>query len=119
MRVSVLWCARVCVCAHTLRYCQQVLNETVRTSRLTPVAAQLQEVEGRVDQNIIPKEVGGHRTSSGRSKVSLPPLEFRCQFLVPLSSRTMFFLYSDTGYLCPGSGPARPAHLERSLQVRL
>lgn len=39
-----------------LRYCQQVLNETVRTSRLTPVAAQLQEVEGRVDQNIIPKK---------------------------------------------------------------
>ncbi|XP_075898552.1 cytochrome P450 20A1 isoform X2 [Nelusetta ayraudi] len=39
-----------------LRYCQQVLNETVRTSRLTPVAARLQEVEGTVDQNIIPKK---------------------------------------------------------------
>ncbi|KAA0713445.1 Cytochrome P450 20A1 [Triplophysa tibetana] len=39
-----------------LRYCQQVLNETVRTSKLTPVAARLQEVEGRVDQHVIPKE---------------------------------------------------------------
>lgn len=39
-----------------LRYCQQVLNETVRTAKLTPVAARLQEVEGRVDQHVIPKE---------------------------------------------------------------
>lgn len=39
------------------RYCQQVLNETVRTSKLTPVAARLQEVEGKVDQHVIPKEV--------------------------------------------------------------
>ncbi|KAM9328337.1 LOW QUALITY PROTEIN: cytochrome P450 20A1 [Pholidichthys leucotaenia] len=39
-----------------LRYCQQVLNETVRTAKLTPVAAQLQEVEGKVDQHVIPKE---------------------------------------------------------------
>ncbi|KAM7375458.1 hypothetical protein PAMA_014526 [Pampus argenteus] len=39
-----------------LRYCQQVLNETVRTAKLTPVAARLQEVEGKVDQHVIPKE---------------------------------------------------------------
>ncbi|XP_036396197.1 cytochrome P450 20A1 [Megalops cyprinoides] len=39
-----------------LRYCRQVLNETVRTAKLTPIAARLQEVEGRVDQHIIPKE---------------------------------------------------------------
>uniref|UniRef100_A0A8D2ZJ99 Cytochrome P450, family 20, subfamily A, polypeptide 1 n=1 Tax=Scophthalmus maximus TaxID=52904 RepID=A0A8D2ZJ99_SCOMX len=42
-----------------LRYCQQVLNETVRTAKLTPIAARLQEVEGKVDQHIIPKEVSG------------------------------------------------------------
>ncbi|XP_067844068.1 cytochrome P450 20A1 isoform X2 [Heptranchias perlo] len=40
-----------------LRYCQQILNETVRTAKLTPVAARLQELEGSVDQHIIPKEV--------------------------------------------------------------
>ncbi|XP_039998517.1 cytochrome P450 20A1 [Xiphias gladius] len=39
-----------------LRYCRQVLNETVRTAKLTPVAARLQEVEGKVDQHVIPKE---------------------------------------------------------------
>lgn len=39
-----------------LQYCQQVLNETVRTAMLTPVAARLQEVEGKVDQHVIPKE---------------------------------------------------------------
>ncbi|KAM3856985.1 cytochrome P450 20A1 [Diretmus argenteus] len=39
-----------------LRFCQQVLNETVRTAKLTPVAARLQEVEGKVDQHVIPKE---------------------------------------------------------------
>ncbi|XP_067844070.1 cytochrome P450 20A1 isoform X4 [Heptranchias perlo] len=39
-----------------LRYCQQILNETVRTAKLTPVAARLQELEGSVDQHIIPKE---------------------------------------------------------------
>ncbi|XP_014905202.1 cytochrome P450 20A1 [Poecilia latipinna] len=39
-----------------LRYCQQVLNETVRTAKLTPVAARLQAVEGKVDQHVIPKE---------------------------------------------------------------
>ncbi|CAB1443798.1 unnamed protein product [Pleuronectes platessa] len=39
-----------------LRYCQQVLNETVRTAKLTPVAARLQEVEGKVDHHVIPKE---------------------------------------------------------------
>nr|XP_046238615.1 cytochrome P450 20A1 [Scatophagus argus] len=39
-----------------LRYCQQLLNETVRTAKLTPVAARLQEVEGKVDQHVIPKE---------------------------------------------------------------
>uniref|UniRef100_A0A6Q2YIT2 Cytochrome P450, family 20, subfamily A, polypeptide 1 n=1 Tax=Esox lucius TaxID=8010 RepID=A0A6Q2YIT2_ESOLU len=40
-----------------LRYCQQVLNETVRTAKLTPIAARLQENEGKVDRHIIPKEV--------------------------------------------------------------
>lgn len=39
------------------RYFQQVLNETVRTAKLTPIAARLQENEGKVDQHIIPKEV--------------------------------------------------------------
>ena len=39
------------------RYCQQVLNETVRTAKLTPIAARLQEVEGKVDEHVIPKEV--------------------------------------------------------------
>ncbi|XP_043549078.1 cytochrome P450 20A1 [Chiloscyllium plagiosum] len=39
-----------------LRYCQQVLNETVRTAKLTPVAARLQELEGSVNHHIIPKE---------------------------------------------------------------
>lgn len=39
-----------------LRYCQHVLNETVRTAKLTPIASRLQEVEGKVDQHIIPKE---------------------------------------------------------------
>ncbi|XP_055362896.1 cytochrome P450 20A1 isoform X2 [Betta splendens] len=39
-----------------LKYCQQVLNETVRTAKLTPVAARLQELDGKVDQHIIPKE---------------------------------------------------------------
>uniref|UniRef100_A0A672T0D2 Cytochrome P450 20A1-like n=1 Tax=Sinocyclocheilus grahami TaxID=75366 RepID=A0A672T0D2_SINGR len=39
-----------------LRYCQQVLNETVRTAKLTPMATRLQEVEGKVDQHVIPKE---------------------------------------------------------------
>ncbi|RVE75045.1 hypothetical protein OJAV_G00012870 [Oryzias javanicus] len=39
-----------------LKYCQQVLNETVRTAKLTPVAARLQEVEGKVSQHVIPKE---------------------------------------------------------------
>nr|XP_023695735.1 cytochrome P450 20A1 [Paramormyrops kingsleyae] len=39
-----------------LTYCRQVLNETVRTAKLTPVAARLQDVEGKVDQHVIPKE---------------------------------------------------------------
>ncbi|XP_066543917.1 cytochrome P450 20A1 [Amia ocellicauda] len=39
-----------------LKYCRQVLNETVRTAKLTPIAARLQEVEGKVDQHVIPKE---------------------------------------------------------------
>uniref|UniRef100_UPI00398ED5BA cytochrome P450 20A1 n=1 Tax=Pristiophorus japonicus TaxID=55135 RepID=UPI00398ED5BA len=39
-----------------LRYCQQILNETVRTAKLTPVAARLQELEGSISQHIIPKE---------------------------------------------------------------
>lgn len=44
----------------TDRYCQQVLNETVRTAKLTPIAARLQEVEGKVDQHVIPKEVSSY-----------------------------------------------------------
>uniref|UniRef100_A0AAY5EDX9 Cytochrome P450, family 20, subfamily A, polypeptide 1 n=1 Tax=Electrophorus electricus TaxID=8005 RepID=A0AAY5EDX9_ELEEL len=39
-----------------LRYCQQVLSETVRAAKLTPIAARLQEVEGKVDGHVIPKE---------------------------------------------------------------
>ncbi|XP_049609247.1 cytochrome P450 20A1 [Syngnathus scovelli] len=39
-----------------LKYCQQVLNETVRTAKLTPVAARLQALDGKVDQHVIPKE---------------------------------------------------------------
>ncbi|XP_077371402.1 cytochrome P450 20A1 [Festucalex cinctus] len=39
-----------------LKYCQQVLNETVRTAKLTPIAARLQELDGKVDQHVIPKE---------------------------------------------------------------
>lgn len=39
-----------------LKYCHQVLSETVRTAKLTPLAARLQEMEGKVDQHVIPKE---------------------------------------------------------------
>ncbi|XP_049629252.1 cytochrome P450 20A1 isoform X2 [Suncus etruscus] len=39
-----------------LRYCRQVLCETVRTAKLTPVAARLQENEGKIDTFIVPKE---------------------------------------------------------------
>lgn len=39
-----------------LRYCRQILCETVRTAKLTPIAARLQELESKVDQHIIPKE---------------------------------------------------------------
>ncbi|XP_028661971.1 cytochrome P450 20A1 [Erpetoichthys calabaricus] len=39
-----------------LRLCRRVLHETVRTAKLTPVAARVQELEGRVDQHVIPKE---------------------------------------------------------------
>lgn len=42
---------------HMERFCQQVLNETLRTAKLTPIAARLQDVEGKVDQHLIPKEV--------------------------------------------------------------
>ncbi|XP_017802302.2 cytochrome P450 20A1 isoform X5 [Papio anubis] len=37
-------------------YCQHVLCETVRTAKLTPVSAQLQDIEGKIDQFIIPRE---------------------------------------------------------------
>ena len=40
------------------RYCRQVLCETVRTAKLTPVSARLQDIEGKIDTFIIPKEVG-------------------------------------------------------------
>ncbi|XP_053554646.1 cytochrome P450 20A1 [Bombina bombina] len=39
-----------------LSYCRQILCETVRTARLTPISARLQDLEGRVDQYVIPKE---------------------------------------------------------------
>ncbi|CAH6791687.1 cytochrome P450 20A1 [Phodopus roborovskii] len=39
-----------------LRYCRQVLCETVRTARLTPVSARLQDIEGKVGPFVIPKE---------------------------------------------------------------
>ncbi|XP_075861947.1 cytochrome P450 20A1 isoform X2 [Microcebus murinus] len=39
-----------------LRYCQHVLCETVRTAKLTPVSARLQDIEGKIDQFIIPRE---------------------------------------------------------------
>lgn len=39
-----------------LRYCRQVLYETVRTAKLTPVSARLQDTEGKIDKFIIPKE---------------------------------------------------------------
>uniref|UniRef100_A0A4W4F256 Cytochrome P450, family 20, subfamily A, polypeptide 1 n=1 Tax=Electrophorus electricus TaxID=8005 RepID=A0A4W4F256_ELEEL len=39
-----------------VQYCQQVLSETVRAAKLTPIAARLQEVEGKVDGHVIPKE---------------------------------------------------------------
>uniref|UniRef100_A0A8D1WCJ0 Neurobeachin like 1 n=1 Tax=Sus scrofa TaxID=9823 RepID=A0A8D1WCJ0_PIG len=39
-----------------LRYCRQVLCETVRTAKLTPVSARLQDIEGKIDTFIIPKE---------------------------------------------------------------
>lgn len=41
-----------------LRYCRQVLCETVRTAKLTPVSARLQDIEGKVGPFVIPKEVG-------------------------------------------------------------
>ncbi|XP_076787939.1 cytochrome P450 20A1 isoform X2 [Arvicanthis niloticus] len=39
-----------------LRYCRQVLCETVRTAKLTPVSARLQDIEGKVGPFVIPKE---------------------------------------------------------------
>ncbi|XP_045152610.1 cytochrome P450 20A1 [Echinops telfairi] len=39
-----------------LRYCRQVLCETVRTAKLTPISARLQDIEGKIDQFIIPRE---------------------------------------------------------------
>ncbi|XP_053326639.1 cytochrome P450 20A1 [Spea bombifrons] len=39
-----------------LSYCRQILCETVRTASLTPISARLQELEGRIDQHVIPKE---------------------------------------------------------------
>ncbi|KAF6113361.1 cytochrome P450 family 20 subfamily A member 1 [Phyllostomus discolor] len=39
-----------------LRYCRQVLCETVRTAKLTPVSARLQVIEGKIDKFIIPRE---------------------------------------------------------------
>ncbi|XP_074255322.1 cytochrome P450 20A1 isoform X3 [Saimiri boliviensis] len=37
-------------------YCRHVLCETVRTAKLTPVSARLQDIEGKIDQFIIPRE---------------------------------------------------------------
>ncbi|XP_037021907.2 cytochrome P450 20A1 isoform X2 [Artibeus jamaicensis] len=39
-----------------LRYCRQVLCETVRTAKLTPVSARLQVTEGKIDKFVIPRE---------------------------------------------------------------
>ncbi|XP_069875211.1 cytochrome P450 20A1 [Dipodomys merriami] len=39
-----------------LRYCRKILCETVRTAKLTPVSARLQDTEGKIDQFIIPRE---------------------------------------------------------------
>ncbi|XP_008047276.1 cytochrome P450 20A1, partial [Carlito syrichta] len=39
-----------------LRYCRHVLCETVRAAKLTPVSARLQDIEGKIDQFIIPRE---------------------------------------------------------------
>ncbi|XP_023392078.1 cytochrome P450 20A1 isoform X4 [Pteropus vampyrus] len=39
-----------------LRYCRQVLCETVRIAKLTPVSARLQDIEGKIDKFIIPRE---------------------------------------------------------------
>uniref|UniRef100_H0XCP6 Cytochrome P450 family 20 subfamily A member 1 n=1 Tax=Otolemur garnettii TaxID=30611 RepID=H0XCP6_OTOGA len=39
-----------------LRYCRHVLCETVRTAKLTPLSARLQDIEGKIDQFIIPRE---------------------------------------------------------------
>ncbi|XP_063788719.1 cytochrome P450 20A1 isoform X2 [Pseudophryne corroboree] len=39
-----------------LSYGRQILCETVRTASLTPIAARLQELEGRIEQHLIPKE---------------------------------------------------------------
>ncbi|KAM6177899.1 cytochrome P450 20A1 [Rhynchocyon petersi] len=39
-----------------LRYCRQVLCETVRIAKLTPISARLQDIEGKIDQFIIPRE---------------------------------------------------------------
>ncbi|XP_031223550.1 cytochrome P450 20A1 isoform X2 [Mastomys coucha] len=39
-----------------LSYCRQVLFETVRTAKLTPVSARLQDTEGKVGPFVIPKE---------------------------------------------------------------
>ncbi|KAM8900996.1 cytochrome P450 20A1 isoform 1-T2 [Lycaon pictus] len=39
-----------------LRYCRHVLCETVRTAKLTPVSARLQDIEGKIDKFIIPRE---------------------------------------------------------------
>ncbi|GAB1285019.1 Cytochrome P450 20A1 [Apodemus speciosus] len=39
-----------------LEYCRQVLFETVRTAKLTPVSARLQDIEGKVGPFVIPKE---------------------------------------------------------------
>ncbi|XP_078184398.1 cytochrome P450 20A1 isoform X5 [Callithrix jacchus] len=39
-----------------LRYCRHVLCETVRTAKLTPVSARLQDIEGKIDHFIIPRE---------------------------------------------------------------
>ncbi|XP_006889158.1 PREDICTED: cytochrome P450 20A1-like [Elephantulus edwardii] len=39
-----------------LRFCRQVLCETVRIAKLTPISARLQDIEGKIDQFIIPRE---------------------------------------------------------------
>uniref|UniRef100_A0A672YNV5 Cytochrome P450 20A1 n=1 Tax=Sphaeramia orbicularis TaxID=375764 RepID=A0A672YNV5_9TELE len=80
-----------------LTYCQQVLNETVRTAKLTPVAARLQEVEGKVDQHVIPKEVSAFSCVFPLTSFRFDPDRFKEE-----SARKSFCLLGFSGnQTCP------------------